>query len=119
VLQQHCTACHGPDGEASEFDLTGDKAYLSLADYGTPSLREHVVARYNQGRSIANAGASQESPLIDLLRRGHYDVQLELTDWQRLFVWMDTYGQRSGSFGPEQEEQLRRLRQQLAHLLAE
>jgi hypothetical protein len=32
---------------------------------------------------------------------------------------MDTYGQRSGSFGPEQEEQLRRLRQQLAHLLAE
>jgi hypothetical protein len=119
VLQQHCTACHGPDAEAAEFDLTGDKAYLSLADYGTPSLREHVLARYNLGRSIANAGASQESPLIDLLRRGHYEVQLEPTDWQRLFVWMDTYGQRSGSFGAEQEEQLRRLRQQLAHLLAE
>jgi mono/diheme cytochrome c family protein len=119
VLKQHCTACHRPDGEAAEFDLAGENAYLSLVDYGKPSLRDHVLARYNQGRSIANAGASQESPLIALLRDGHHQVELEPADWRRLFVWMDTYGQRSGSFGPEQEEDLRQLREQLAHLLDE
>ncbi len=77
------------------------------------------MTRYHQGRSVANAGASQENPLIQMLRGGHHDVQLESTDWQRLFVWMDTYGQRSGSFGHEQEEDLRRLRQHLAELLEE
>jgi mono/diheme cytochrome c family protein len=119
VLQQHCLGCHHADGEADRFDLTGDRAYLTLANYGHPSLREHVMTRYRQGRSIANAGASQESPLIELLRGGHHDVQLESTDWQRLFVWMDTYGQHAGSFGHEQAEDLRRLRQHLADLLEE
>jgi hypothetical protein len=31
---------------------------------------------------------------------------------------MDTLGQRSGSFSPEQEQQLRKFREQLAELLA-
>ena len=70
-------------------------------------------------RSTAGAGAAQESPLVELLRRGHYDVRLQRDDWMRLFTWMDTYGQRLGSFGPEQEEELRKLRQRLAHLLAQ
>lgn len=119
VLQQHCLGCHHAEGEAADFDLTGGRAYLALANYGQPSLREHVMTRYHQGRSTANAGASQESPLIDLLRDGHHDVQLGSTDWQRLFVWMDTYGQYSGSFGSEQAEDLRRLRRDLAEWLEE
>lgn len=119
VLSQHCVECHRPEGEAPEFDLRPDKAYDALVDYGKPSLRQHVMTRYSQGRSTAGAGASQESPLADLLRRGHYDVQLQRDEWIRLYTWMDTYGQRLGSFGPEQEEQLRRLRQRLANMLAD
>ncbi|TVS14774.1 MAG: hypothetical protein EA424_18255 [Planctomycetaceae bacterium] len=45
-----------------------------------------------------------------------HDIQLASTDWQRLFVWLDISGQRSGSFGHEQEEHLRRLRQHPADL---
>ena len=43
------------EGEADRFDLTGDRAYLALANYGQPSLRDHVMTRYYQGRSVANA----------------------------------------------------------------
>jgi hypothetical protein len=98
-------------------DLRPEAAYRPLVDYGQPSLREHIVTRYNQGRSTAGAGAARVSPLVELLRRGHYDVRLQDEDWQRLFTWMDTYGQQSGSFGAEQEERLRKLRERLSDLL--
>ncbi|MCH5372331.1 MAG: hypothetical protein JJ992_00015, partial [Planctomycetes bacterium] len=119
VLAHHCVHCHRPEGDAAEFDLNDDKAYDALVNYGQPSLRQHVMARYQQGRSTANAGAAQESPLVALLRNGHYNVRLQRDDWNRLFTWMDTYGQRLGSFGPDQEEQLRNLRLRLSQLLSE
>jgi hypothetical protein len=36
---------------------------------------------------------------------------------ERLTVWMDTYAQRLGSFDAQQEEELRRLRQEWSSLL--
>ncbi len=41
-------------------------------------------------------------------------MQLDPDAWSRLLTWMDTYGQRRGSFSEEQEEQLRQLRERLA-----
>ena len=111
VLKARCVSCHQPDAEAADFDLTPRKAYDSLLDYGKPSLREHVRARYLKGRSIAGACAASVNPVVKLLRDGHYDVELSQDDWNRLYTWMDTYGQRQGSFSPEQEERLRQLRQ--------
>jgi len=91
-----------------------------LSPSGAPSgvsLQEHVMARYLEGRSIPGAGAAQQSPLVQLLKAGHYDVQLRRDAWERLFTWMDTYGQRQGHFSPEQERELRQLRQRMAALL--
>jgi mono/diheme cytochrome c family protein len=120
VLEQHCVRCHQPDRDAPDVDLRPEKAYEPLVDYGRPSLREHVTTRYAQGRSQAGAGAAQTNPLLELLRKGHYDVQLDRDAWTRLYTWMDTYGQRRGSFSPEQEDQLRQLRDRLvAGVLAE
>jgi len=119
VLEKHCTSCHKPGGEANEFDLTPAKAYNALVGYGRPSLRDHVVARYNQGRSAAGACAAKMNPLVALLKKGHYDVRLGTDDWHRLYTWMDTYGQRQGSFSPDQEDRLRQLRQSMAPMLAE
>lgn len=114
VLQQHCVDCHRRDADAAKFDLTPQRAYDSLCDYGQPSLRTHVQERYRQGRSTAGGGAAQLNPLTKLLRQGHHGVQLDADAWSRLFTWMDTYGQRRGSFSEEQEEQLRQLRDRLA-----
>ncbi len=118
VLAAHCVDCHKPGTDGAKFDLTADKAYETLLDYGKPSLRQHVMARYQESRSIAGAGAAQTSPLVKLLKQGHYGVKLAPAAWERLYIWMDTYGQRQGTFGPDQERRLRELRQSMAPMLA-
>ncbi|MFH1268810.1 MAG: discoidin domain-containing protein [Planctomycetota bacterium] len=118
VMEKHCVGCHRPEAEGAEFDLTAAHAYDSLVGYGDPSLRTHVVTRHRQGRSIAGACAARRSPLLALLAEGHYDVELEPGDRQRLITWMDTYAQRLGSFSEGQEERLRRLRREMASVLA-
>jgi len=119
VLEKHCTGCHKPKAEGAQFDLTAEKSYDSLVNYGKPSLREHVQARYGQGRSVAGACASTVSPLVKLLKQGHYDVKLRPDDWLRLYTWMDTYAQRQGSFGEDQNERLVDLKRRMKPLLTE
>jgi hypothetical protein len=82
-------------------------------------LRTHVLTRYRQGRSTVGGGAAQTSPLVTLLRAGHYQVQLDANEWERVFTWLDLYGQRLGSFSDDQEQRLRQFRTQIASLLAE
>ncbi len=117
VLETHCVGCHKPGGKDPKFDLTAGKSYAALLDYGNPSLRQHVKARYLESRSIPGAGASHQSPLLKLLKAGHYDVKLPAEAWERLALWMDTYGQLQGHFSPEQEAALRQLRRNLADML--
>lgn len=117
VLDKHCVECHKPDTDGSDFDLTPAKAFASLTNYGTPSLRTHVVTRHRQGRSTAGGCAAQRSPLLKTLRDGHYDVILAPNDMRRLVTWMDTYGQQQGSFSETQEQRLLRLRQTVSYLM--
>ncbi len=119
VLERHCVACHKRGGKDPTFDLTAARSYESLVGYGKPSLREHVQARYHQGRSTPGAGAAATNALWPLLEAGHYDVRLDGDDRRRLVVWMDTYAQRLGSFDAAQEARLRKLRQRMAGMLAE
>lgn len=117
VLERRCVQCHRPGGEDADFDLTAEKSYLSLVDYGNPSMRAHVLTRYREGRSTAGSGAAQTSPLVKLLKQGHYEVQLDGEEWERLSTWLDLYGQRLGSFGEEQEERLRQFRTRIVSSL--
>jgi hypothetical protein len=113
-MEKHCTGCHEPGADGSQFDLTPEKSYNSLTNYGEPSLKTHVMTRYRQGFSTAGACAAKMNPLIKLIDEGHYDVKLAADDWNRLITWMDTYGQRRGSFSEDQEDRLRDLRQKMA-----
>jgi hypothetical protein len=118
VLERHCVKCHRSGAEAAEADLTPPKAYETLVSYGGErSLRQHVLNRYNERRSTAGACAARSSALLQLLREGHHEVELEATERERLITWMDCYAQVSGSFSPDQERRLRQLRSQLAFLL--
>ena len=116
VMEKHCVECHKPGTDGSEFDLTPAKSYDSLVNYGEPSLNTHVMTRYRQGFSVAGACAAKMNPLVKLVDKGHYDVKLAPNDWNRLITWMDTYGQRRGSFDENQEKRLRDLRQEMATL---
>ncbi len=121
VLERQCVRCHRPgaEGEGAKTDLTAALSYQTLVSYGGPeSVRQHVLDRWNARRSAAGAGAASTSPLLQLLRRGHYEVALTPNEMERLVTWLDTYGQQRGSYSPEQEERLRQLRERLKPLLA-
>jgi mono/diheme cytochrome c family protein len=122
VLDKHCVSCHRADGKdpkAGRFDLTAEKSYANLVSYGKPSLRDHVKDAYRAGRSVAGAGASRTSALLARLQdpKSPRGVRLDEDSFRRLVTWMDTYAQKQGSFSPQQEEQLRRFRQDVADLL--
>ncbi len=124
VLERRCVSCHAPgsgDPAAARVDLTAAKSYHTLIAYGRLSLQEHVRTRYSQGFSVEGAGAAAESPLLALLAApgGHHDVALAPAERERLIVWIDTYGQRLGSFSAAQEAQLADLRAQSAGVLIE
>ena len=122
VLDRHCVRCHNPQGDAkavAKLNLTPGQSYAALLNYGSPSLRSHVGGRYGEGRSVVGQGAALTSPVLAHLRKGHQRVQLDPDAWDRLITWIDTYGQRQGSFSPEQEQRLRDLRQRLAPLFVQ
>jgi hypothetical protein len=115
VLDHHCVRCHGPQGEARQLDLTAANSYGSLVSCGNPSLLALVRQRYNQLLPSSGPCAAQSSALVRLLKNGHYDCKLSDEDWERLLTWVDTYGQRSGSFGPDQQQRIEQLRRKLYH----
>lgn len=119
VLERQCVGCHQPAAEGAGFDLTAEKSYTTLADYGDPSLRTHVTTRYRQGRSTVGASAARANPLWKFLEAGHYDVTLSRDDRARLITWMDTYGQRQGHFSDRQADELRDLRRRMTAMLTE
>lgn len=122
VLDRHCVQCHsgaGEEAKARAFDLTASNAYESLVRYGKPSLHDHVMTRYRQGRSVEGACPAGQSVLLAKITdpNGHYDVKLDDESLRRLIVWMDGYAQKLGSFSLDQEQRLLALRQDYAHLL--
>lgn len=119
VLDRQCVACHKPGTDGARFDLTSAKSYDTLVSHGAPSLKDLVIQHYREQKSVAGQCEARMNPVLQLLRSGHYDVQFTDDEWSRLITWMDTMGQRSGSYSPEQAEQLRQLRQRMAALLTE
>ncbi len=124
VLDQNCVKCHNPEGKnpvAAKFDLTGDKAYDSLVRYGSPSLFDHVMARYMEGYSTEGACAARTSALLAKVAgpKGHHGVKLDAAARERLITWMDTYAQRLGSFSEQQERELIEFRDRIEPLLIE
>jgi cytochrome c553 len=123
VLDQHCVRCHNPkaeDAAGARFDLSKDKAYETLVGYGAPSLRQRVQTGYSRGASVEGDCGAQTSPVLKKILEppGHFGVSLDADAIERLATWLDTYGQRLGSFSEEQERDLVALRGRCADLLA-
>lgn len=122
VLDRHCVGCHragATDPLAARLDLTATRAYESLVSAGNPSLRDQVKTAYRLGRSVPGAGGARDSWLLALLDSAHAGVRLDGEEQERIVTWLDTYGQRLGSFSAAQEEELRGLRTKLKGLVVE
>jgi hypothetical protein len=121
VLDNHCVRCHRPDADdpqGARFDLTAANSYQNLMSFGGKDL--HSLA-FEKDRSVVGDCPARRSKLLALLTQGqgHYDVRLDPGSHRRLVTWMDTYAQRLGHFSDQQEEELRRLRQEMAAILLE
>ena len=119
VLDAHCVECHAPgskEANAAELDLTAGKAYDGLLGFGGGDLQKLVFER---DRSTPGDSPAARSRLMATLTEGdgHFGVRLTTQQIARLAVWMDTYAHLQGAFSPEQEQQLRQLRKDVAPLL--
>lgn len=117
VLDRLCVTCHRPGGQGEKLDLTPARSYEAMVGYGAPSLRDLVLQHFHEQRSTAGQCEARMNPVRQLLQRGHHHVHLAPDDWSRLITWMDTLGQRSGSFSRAQETELVDLRQRLVGML--
>ena len=118
VLDRSCVSCHRPDSgvaEAAVLDLTPSRSYERLIEHAGGDLKKLAFER---DRSFVGECVAQNSKIMAMLLAGHHDVRLDAESLERLATWMDTYAHRQGHFSSEQEEELRRLRGEWAHLLA-
>ncbi|MHB1038306.1 MAG: HzsA-related protein [Pirellulales bacterium] len=116
VLDKHCVRCHVPGEKgAQKMDFRPGHSYDTIMNYGSPSLQDQVLTGYRQGRSVIGSNESRHSVFFKLLKDKH--PELTADDWDRVITWMDTYAQRSGSFSPDQEKQVRALRERMAPML--
>ncbi|HLX61028.1 MAG TPA: hypothetical protein VKX17_07075 [Planctomycetota bacterium] len=117
LLNQHCVACHttgAQDKLAAKFDLSAEKAYDSLINFGPKgaTLRDQIKRAYARGQSLPGECQSSASVLLHLLKEngGHRDVKLSAKEFESLITWMDTYAQKQGVFSAQQERELIELR---------
>jgi len=120
VLDRDCVSCHrsgGSDPRAARLDLRPASSYDQLLAFGGNDLAQLA---HERDRSIAGHCVARKSKLWALLAdaKGHAGVHLDRDSLNRFAVWMDLYAQRQGHYSDAQEQQLHRLRDQLAPLLA-
>jgi formylglycine-generating enzyme required for sulfatase activity len=68
-------------------------AYIALHPY---VRRPHAESHY--GAQDAGEFLADTSPLVQLLQRGHYGVQLDAEAWDRLYTWIDLGAPDQGSW---------------------
>ncbi len=124
VLDSQCVRCHNPqsdDALAAAFDLSPEKSYETLVDFGEESLRKRVLEGYRRGFSIAGDTPARGGSLWAWLEKHpeHHGVRFTKDARERFIVWMDLYAQRAGCFDEEQEKRVAALRLKWADLLIE
>jgi hypothetical protein len=108
ILDKHCTRCHdGTEGKDKSFDLRacqpasevfvpnvwttyGEQYRKQYAYRSYWTLLKHVsYADIHQYDTPPGSWGSRVSPLMELLAKGHEDVELSPAEWRTLCVWID------------------------------
>jgi hypothetical protein len=116
VLDRSCTSCHGA---GTDLTLAGPGSYEILTRYGKNSVTQRVMADYHRGQSQVGSGLARDSALVGWLTRPGTPcaAKLDADGWSRINLWLDLYGQRLGSYDPQQEQELIQLRNEWADML--
>jgi mono/diheme cytochrome c family protein len=118
VLDKHCVSCHNPQKPEGKVILTGEPQGHYTASYNALAPKVSYSAwggkpgdfRQVNSEPLSQPGffGSRNDPLLKLLRKGHYDVSLSPTDYDRLATWMDANALFYGTFDPADQARQRR-----------
>jgi mono/diheme cytochrome c family protein len=113
VLDKHCVSCHNPSKPEGKVILTGQPQGRYSASYNALAPRVRYSAwgdlQLNcEPLTRPDFFGARSSPVMKMLRRGHYQVSLAPADFNRLVTWMDANALFYGTFDPaDQARQLR------------
>jgi hypothetical protein len=108
IFDRHCVRCHHAQAPQAPPDLGGQLTTLFNRSYENllqgPWI--NTIREWNGGNyAMMHADAappytygSHRSRLVDLLRRGHYEVQLSREEFIRLVTWIDCGAPYYGSY---------------------
>jgi len=103
VLDKHCVRCHGGDELEGDLDLTAKMTDIFSRSY--ENLLEHDLVQTLNEDTLLFAEymppytlGSHASKLINVLRKGHEEVELSREEMIRLTTWVDSNAQYYGSY---------------------
>ena len=122
VIDQHCVGCHNPTWASANqkqlCDLRGDVPLTNWSSI-TPGNGGKRAGKFSVGynelqRWVRRNGIEGDyhvltpmefhadtTDLVQLLRGGHYGVQLDAEAWDRLITWIDLNAPYHGTWGEE------------------
>jgi len=110
VLDKHCVECHNADKPEGELDLSGELTTFFNRSYEAIMSRKLVTfiqefhgpqpraQKTNVVQLPPRSLGSAASPLIALIREGHYDVKLSQEELVRMITWSDANAPYYGSY---------------------
>ena len=111
VLDRHCVSCH--DGDAAKPSLLSEEAIAARNGEGkNPGPAKFTSAYRGLHPFVRRPGPESDhhlltpleyhantSELVQLLRKGHYGVNLERGAWERIYTWIDLNVPDHGTWG--------------------
>lgn len=117
VWDRHCTGCHGSESPDGGLNLTGDmttffnRSYEELMSKGYVAYIQEFRGPQPRAQKTnvvplpPKALGSHASRVMQVLREGHYGVELDAAELARVATWLDSNGQYYGSyFGPRNQK---------------
>lgn len=107
VLDKYCVECHGGKKTEGKADLTAAPAGAFTRSYVALTRDGRLVPRFPQRNQIqvttpGGAIGARGSGLLQLVRSGHYAVNLGDEDFRRLAAWIDCNAVFYGSYDPRE-----------------
>jgi len=92
VFDKHCVTCHDYGKDAGRtLNLAGDRTMTFNTSYNELWRKKfiHVIGAGPSDIQQAYTWGSHASPLVEVLRKEHYDVQLNEEEFDRIVTWID------------------------------
>ena len=108
VLERYCVGCHnGETAEAQGVPDFSNPDRRSWANFTAPYLALHPYVRRPGPESDYHMEVPMEyhtstSELVQMLQKGHHNVQLDEEAWDRLYTWIDLNVPDHGTWGEHQ-----------------